>query len=98
MTAQSNAVNPLSTGLVVEPRNHYVVLNGNPGTIQFYNAYTDRHVMELEVSSRNLVSRTFEKRITYHHVCHVAFSSNGEWMATVNIFITKKFINSCFAK
>ncbi|CAG8725295.1 1481_t:CDS:10, partial [Acaulospora morrowiae] len=83
--ARSNSTtNPLSTGLVIEPKNHHVVLNGIPGTIQFYNAYTDRHVMEFEVSSRNLVSRTFKKEVTYHHVCHVAFSSNGNWMATID--------------
>ncbi|CAG8561592.1 7727_t:CDS:2, partial [Diversispora eburnea] len=60
----------------------YAFLIGIPGTIQFYNAYTDRHVMEVEVLLRNLVSSSFEKEIIYHHVCHVAFSSNGEWMAT----------------
>ncbi|CAG8503216.1 7091_t:CDS:10 [Acaulospora colombiana] len=79
--AQLNSTkNLLSTGLVIEPRNHYVVLNGNPGAIQFYNAYTDRNVMEFEVSSRILVSRAFQKEMIYHHVCHVAFSLNGSWM------------------
>ncbi|GES99517.1 WD repeat-containing protein 75 [Rhizophagus clarus] len=76
--------NPLSTGLVLEPRNYDVVLNGHPGTIQFYNAYTDRHVMELEVSVTNRVSRTFEEEIVRHHVKHVCFSKNGKWMATVD--------------
>jgi NET1-associated nuclear protein 1 (U3 small nucleolar RNA-associated protein 17) len=38
---------PLSTGLVVEPRNDHVVLNGVPGTLQFYNCFTDRHVLEV---------------------------------------------------
>ena len=75
--------NPLFTGLVLEPRNHDIVLNGLPGTIQFYNAYMDRHVMELEVSVTNKVSRTFEKEIVRHCVKHVCFSKNGKWMATV---------------
>ncbi|RIA99515.1 quinon protein alcohol dehydrogenase-like superfamily [Glomus cerebriforme] len=76
--------NPLSTGLVLEPRNHDIVLNGRPGTIQFYNAYMDRHVMELEVSVTNRVSRIFEEEIVRHHVKHVCFSKNGKWMATVD--------------
>ncbi|PKY13521.1 WD40 repeat-like protein [Rhizophagus irregularis] len=76
--------NPLSTGLVLEPRNYDVVLNGHPGTIQFYNAYMDRHVMELEVSVTNRVSRIFEEEVVRHHVKHVCFSKNGKWMATVD--------------
>ncbi|ORY00710.1 WD40 repeat-like protein [Basidiobolus meristosporus CBS 931.73] len=76
--------NPLRTGLIVEPKNNHIVLNGVPGTIQFYNPYTDRHVMELEVSPRNRVSRTDEKEIIEPQVEHVAFSKNGDWMATVD--------------
>ncbi|RUS16393.1 WD40-repeat-containing domain protein [Endogone sp. FLAS-F59071] len=76
--------NPLSTGLVIEPRNHHVVLNGVPGTLQFYNAYTDRHALELEVASRNMISRTDDKEIVQPHVDFVAFWDHGEWMATVD--------------
>ncbi|RUS25040.1 WD40-repeat-containing domain protein [Jimgerdemannia flammicorona] len=76
--------NPLSTGLVIEPRNHHVVLNGVPGTLQFYNAYTDRHVLELEVTPRNKASRTDDKEIVQPHVDLVAFWGRGEWMATVD--------------
>lgn len=42
-------VYPLSTGLVVEPRNDHIVLNGVPGTLQFYNCFTDRHVLEVRI-------------------------------------------------
>ncbi|CAI2180970.1 14210_t:CDS:10, partial [Funneliformis geosporum] len=79
-----SCTNPLSTGLVLEPKNHDVVLNGLPGTIQFYNVYLDRHVMELEISVTNRVSRTFEKKIVRHTVKHVCFSKNGNWMATID--------------
>ncbi|KAF0379969.1 WD40 repeat-like protein [Gigaspora margarita] len=78
------SIYPLSTGLVIEPRNHLVVLNGLPGTIQFYNPHSDRHVMEHEVSQRTMISRAFEKDIVYPNVNHVSFSSNGNWMATVD--------------
>jgi len=84
---KESRTSPLSTGLVLEPRNYDVVLNGHPGTIQFYNTYMDRHVMELEISSTNRVSRIFEEEIVRHIVKHVCFSKNGKWMATVN-FVT----------
>ncbi|CAG8576300.1 10484_t:CDS:2, partial [Racocetra fulgida] len=44
------------------------VLNGLPGTIQFYNPYADRHVMEHEVSRRTMISKAFEKDIVYPNV------------------------------
>ncbi|OAQ26127.1 WD40 repeat-like protein [Linnemannia elongata AG-77] len=78
--------NPLLTGLVVEPRNGHVVLNGLPGTLQFYDPIKDQHIMELEVFPRNKVSRTYEKEIVAPRVMHVAFSNDksGRWMVTVD--------------
>lgn len=80
-----NATNPLSTGLIIEPRNHHVVLNGVQGSIQYYDANADSHVMDLEVVPMNRVSRTGEKEIVHAHVAHVAFLKSGEWMATVDM-------------
>lgn len=80
-----NATNPLSTGLIIEPRNHHVVLNGVQGSIQFYDANADSHVMDLEVVPMNRISRTGEKEIVHAHVAHVAFLKSGEWMATVDM-------------
>lgn len=79
-----NALNPLSTGLIIEPRNHHVVLNGVQGSIQFYNVNADSHVMDLEVVPMNRVVRAGEKEIIHAHVSHVAFLNSGEWMATVD--------------
>ncbi|KAF9136120.1 hypothetical protein BGW39_006916 [Mortierella sp. 14UC] len=78
--------NPLLTGLVIEPRNGHVVLNGLPGTLQFYDPIKDQHIMELEVFPRNKVSRTYEKEIVPPRVMHVAFSNDkaGRWMVTVD--------------
>ncbi|KAF9923543.1 WD repeat-containing protein 75 [Linnemannia zychae] len=78
--------NPLLTGLVIEPRNGHVVLNGLPGTIQFYDPIKDQHIMELEIFPRNKVSRTFQKEIIPPRVMHVAFSNDkaGRWMVTVD--------------
>ncbi|KAI7871378.1 WD40-repeat-containing domain protein [Mucor mucedo] len=81
-----HATNPLSTGLIIEPRNHHIVLNGVQGSIQFYDANADKHVMDLEVVPMNRISRTStEKEIIHAHVAHVAFLKTGEWMATVDM-------------
>lgn len=80
-----NALNPLSTGLIIEPRNQHVVLNGVQGSIQFYDANADSHVMDLEVVPMNRVVRAGEKEIIHAHVAHVAFLKSGEWMATVDM-------------
>ncbi|KAG1472336.1 hypothetical protein G6F56_001597 [Rhizopus delemar] len=75
---------PLLTGMLTEPRNHHLVMNGVTGSLQFYNAKTDSHVMDLEVVPLNRVVRTDEKEIIHTQVTHVAFLPNGEWMATVD--------------
>ncbi|KAG0315602.1 hypothetical protein BGZ99_007355 [Dissophora globulifera] len=82
----NHASNPLSTGLVIEPRNGHVVLNGMPGTLQFYDPIKEQHIMELEITPRNKVSRTDDKEIIPPRVMHCAFSSDkaGRWMATVD--------------
>jgi NET1-associated nuclear protein 1 (U3 small nucleolar RNA-associated protein 17) len=38
---------PSSTGMVLEPTKESMVLNGVPGTLQFFNAKTDMHVLEV---------------------------------------------------
>ncbi|KAG0222065.1 hypothetical protein BGW41_006223, partial [Actinomortierella wolfii] len=79
-----HASNPLNVGLIVEPRQGHVVLNGLPGTLQFYDPIKEQHIMELEISPRNKISRTDEKEIVPPQVLHCAFSSDGRWMATVD--------------
>ncbi|KAF9351527.1 WD repeat-containing protein 75 [Mortierella sp. NVP85] len=78
--------NPLLTGLVIEPRNGHVVLNGMPGTLQFYDPIQEQHIMELEVSPRNKVSRTDEKEIIQPQVLQCVFSKDkaARWMVTVD--------------
>ncbi|KAG0031342.1 hypothetical protein BGZ81_001370 [Podila clonocystis] len=82
----NHVLNPLHTGLVIEPRNGHVVLNGLPGTLQFFDPIHEQHIMELEVSPRNKVSRTYEKEIIPPQVMHVAFSNDkaARWMVTVD--------------
>ncbi|KAI9494003.1 hypothetical protein BDB00DRAFT_820388 [Zychaea mexicana] len=73
-----------STGLVVEPRNRNVVLNGVDGSVQFYNCASDAHVAEVEVVpvSRN---QSIDNKFVRANVQHTAFLANGEWMATVDM-------------
>jgi NET1-associated nuclear protein 1 (U3 small nucleolar RNA-associated protein 17) len=78
-------IRPTSVDLVIEPRNGHVVLNGTPGSLQFYNAYSKKHVQDLAVSQRNLVSRREEEDIPEFYVRSFAFSSDGEWMSTVRV-------------
>ncbi|CAO3571143.1 unnamed protein product [Mortierella alpina] len=82
----NHIASPLSTGLVVEPRNGNVVLNGLPGTLQFFDPIKEQHIMELEITPRNKVSRTDEKEIIPPQVMHCAFSSDkaARWMVTVD--------------
>ncbi|KAG9289959.1 hypothetical protein G9A89_010265 [Geosiphon pyriformis] len=82
--ARTNATDTLSTGLVVEPRNQHVVLNGIPGTLQWYDPYNGVHVSEVEIMRRTFVSKTDTKEIIDPLVEHVAFSPDGKWMATVD--------------
>ncbi|KAF9187055.1 WD repeat-containing protein 75 [Haplosporangium sp. Z 767] len=82
----NHIANPLSTGLIIEPRNGHVVLNGTPGTIQFYDVVKEQHIMELEITPRNKVSRTDDKEIIQPQVMHCAFTSDkaARWMVTVD--------------
>ncbi|KAG1054518.1 hypothetical protein G6F43_003469 [Rhizopus delemar] len=65
--------NPLTNDLVIETRNHHVVMNEVPGSLQFYNVNAGSHVMDLEVVPINSVVRAAEKEIVNTHVMYVAF-------------------------
>ncbi|KAJ2060194.1 NET1-associated nuclear protein 1 [Coemansia sp. S146] len=73
--------NQFTTGLVVHPTTHHVVLNGEPGHLQVYSALSDRHVVSVEVASFN---RTGGNQSRQPHVDLVQYSSDGAWMATVD--------------
>lgn len=44
----------LLKSLIIEPRHNLIVLEGMPGTLQFYDVFTDRHVMHVDVVSTSL--------------------------------------------
>lgn len=66
-----------STGNLVLPAGH-------PSSLQFVDATTDQQVMQLEVIASNRVSRPDDTPLSQPHVEHVAFSSDANWMATVD--------------
>ncbi|KAJ3104951.1 hypothetical protein HDU97_008699 [Phlyctochytrium planicorne] len=73
-------------GVTIDPRSNLAVLiAGLDSTIQFFNAPEDRHVLEIETSPRNRVTRTDTEDIPQVHLTEVAFSTDGNWMATVDI-------------
>ncbi|RKP04489.1 WD40-repeat-containing domain protein [Thamnocephalis sphaerospora] len=39
----------LPAGLTTEPRSRNLVLNGAPGSLQFYNPFSSRHILDLEL-------------------------------------------------
>ncbi|KAK5667411.1 NET1-associated nuclear protein 1 [Batrachochytrium dendrobatidis] len=88
---------PMTAGLVVDPRSSSIVLNGSPGSIQFYNASLEQSTAEVDVSPRNRITRIEDREILRPHVHHVQFSDDGEWMATVDfrddrVFATETYL------
>ncbi|KAJ3122819.1 WD repeat-containing protein 75 [Physocladia obscura] len=84
--------------LVIDPRSGAVVLAGSPGCLQFYDAYNDVHMMEIEAISQNrvvsggYVSKDGVERVvgeeSLARVKLVAFEKapgrRSQWMATVD--------------
>jgi NET1-associated nuclear protein 1 (U3 small nucleolar RNA-associated protein 17) len=75
---------PFSTGIVLDPRSRSAVMNGYPGTIQFYDVMNDSHVLDLEITPRNRISSSEDFDIVVPHITKVSFSQNGNWMATID--------------
>ncbi|RKP27953.1 WD40-repeat-containing domain protein [Syncephalis pseudoplumigaleata] len=87
----------LSGSMAVEPHTGHLVLNGSAGSLQFYNAITNRHIRDLEVTpvgyvaraSRRQSSALLESAPTRRNICepvidHVTFTSDGKWMVTAD--------------
>lgn len=84
----------LASGLVVDPRRNFVVLGGLPGTIQFYDAFNDKHVASLDVVNRNLVSRTDGGQQLVSRVEQFCFSQSGKWLATIDRMVNAEVTDS----
>ncbi|KAJ2760832.1 NET1-associated nuclear protein 1, partial [Coemansia nantahalensis] len=75
---------PFTTGLVVHPATHALVLNGDPGFIQVFNHLADRHLASVEVAPFNRTGGSSSEAVSRPHVDLVQYSSDGTWMATVD--------------
>ncbi|KAJ1922353.1 NET1-associated nuclear protein 1 [Mycoemilia scoparia] len=74
-----------TTNLVVNPVTNHLTLNGESGLLQVYNPISDRSVSTIEVAAFNKVSgSTPEHGAKVPHVNLVAYSNDGQWMATVD--------------
>jgi NET1-associated nuclear protein 1 (U3 small nucleolar RNA-associated protein 17) len=77
----------LRTGLVNHPSQNWVVLQGMPGRIQFYDVFSDRDMGEVAITNRNLVSRTHKQLPNANRVDIIAFHPTGDWLATVDRWV-----------
>ncbi|KAJ2726404.1 NET1-associated nuclear protein 1 [Coemansia sp. Benny D115] len=79
----------LTTGLVVHPTTHSLVLNGEPGFLQMFNHMTDRHISGIQVAPYNYLNPIrgqgdMSQQPQQPHVDIVQFSSDGSWMVTAD--------------
>ena len=73
-----------AAAFVFEPRRQLAVVQGRPGSLQFYDYRRDTHVADLEIVPYNSVQRGGQTRGSEHSVSQVQFSHDGEWMLTVD--------------
>ncbi|NWI99625.1 WDR75 protein, partial [Crypturellus undulatus] len=70
----------VKTGLVVDPRTKALVLNGEPGHLQFYCLQTDKQLYSLDIVQQEYIHQEGLKQLD---LVKVAFSAQGKWLATV---------------
>ncbi|NWR84589.1 WDR75 protein, partial [Furnarius figulus] len=70
----------VKTGLVVDPRTKALVMNGEPGHLQFYCLQSDQQLFSLDIVQRQYIH---EAGLKQSDLVKVAFSAQGTWLATV---------------
>uniref|UniRef100_A0A8B9RRE7 WD repeat domain 75 n=1 Tax=Accipiter nisus TaxID=211598 RepID=A0A8B9RRE7_9AVES len=70
----------VKTGLVVDPRTKALVLNGEPGHLQFYCLQSDQQLFSLDIVQRQYIHQA---GLNQADLVKVAFSAQGKWLATV---------------
>ncbi|XP_050196006.1 WD repeat-containing protein 75 [Myiozetetes cayanensis] len=70
----------VKTGLVVDPRTKALVMNGEPGHLQFYCLQSDQQLFSLDIVQRQYIH---EAGLKQSDLVKVAFSTRGTWLATV---------------
>ncbi|XP_062434388.1 WD repeat-containing protein 75 isoform X2 [Rhea pennata] len=70
----------VKTGLVVDPRTKALVLNGEPGHLQFYCLQSDKQLYSLDIVQQEYIHQAGLNQLD---LVKVAFSAQGKWLATV---------------
>ncbi|XP_018426167.1 PREDICTED: WD repeat-containing protein 75 [Nanorana parkeri] len=70
----------VKTGLIFDPRSKALVLNGKPGHLQFYSLHDDKQLFNLDIVQQEFVHQS---GLQYMDLDKAAFSSKGDWLATV---------------
>ncbi|XP_061858678.1 WD repeat-containing protein 75 isoform X2 [Colius striatus] len=70
----------VKTGLVVDPRTKALVLNGEPGHLQFYCLQSDQQLFSLDIVQRQYIHQA---GLSQADLVKVAFDAQGKWLATV---------------
>ncbi|XP_015723319.1 WD repeat-containing protein 75 [Coturnix japonica] len=70
----------VKTGLVVDPRTKALVLNGEPGHLQFYSLQSDKQLYSLDIVQQEYIQQV---GLNQFDLVSVAFSAQGKWLATV---------------
>eukprot|EP00076_Gallus_gallus_P006709 XP_001233408.2 WD repeat-containing protein 75 [Gallus gallus] len=70
----------VKTGLVVDPRTKALVLNGEPGHLQFYCLQSDKQLYSLDIVQQEYIHQA---GLNQSDLVRVAFSAQGKWLATV---------------
>ncbi|NXH22530.1 WDR75 protein, partial [Bucco capensis] len=70
----------IKTGLVVDPRTKALVLNGEPGHLQFYCLQSDQQLFSLDIVQQQYIHQA---GLIQTDLVQVAFGAQGKWLATV---------------
>ncbi|XP_056006954.1 WD repeat-containing protein 75-like [Ostrea edulis] len=77
----------LSVRLLYDPRTKALVTNGRVGHLQFYSIEADKQLYDLDIVQENYTSpEDLSKPLYPTEVTNAAFSSQGEWLATVDVW------------
>ena len=90
----------VSTGLLIDPREGYLTMNGVPNSLQFYDLYNDRFISELEIAAPNAVRRDIKRGsiLPISRVEHSCFTSDGSWLITVDHRVSEWETDECSLK
>ncbi|OUM60576.1 hypothetical protein PIROE2DRAFT_63051 [Piromyces sp. E2] len=90
LSAESPVIYKQAVELVVEPRHNFLVTKCER-SLQFYDIKNQKMSNELNVVSRNYISRIEDEKIRKPIITLAVFSANGKWLATVDTREDKYF-------